>query len=51
VASLPSFRLFPWFFVLPGLLTAGLALGAGRRQLRPGIAPVAASGLRTERAA
>jgi hypothetical protein len=26
VDALPSFRLFPWFFVIPGVLTAGLAL-------------------------
>ena len=25
VASLPPFSLFPWFFVLPGLLVAALA--------------------------
>lgn len=34
VAALPSFDLFPWFFVVPGLLVAGsaaLALRAGRR--------------------
>jgi hypothetical protein len=31
VASLPPFPLFPWFFVLPGLLVAGLAVAAGRR--------------------
>ena len=28
VASLPSFTLFPWFFVVPGLLVALLALAA-----------------------
>jgi hypothetical protein len=28
--SLPPFPLFPWFFVAPGLLIAGLALVAGR---------------------
>jgi hypothetical protein len=28
VAALPSFTLFPWFFVLPGVITLGLA-GAG----------------------
>jgi len=28
VAALPSFRLFPWFFVLPGVLIAGCAVGA-----------------------
>jgi hypothetical protein len=26
VAALPSFRLFPWFFVIPGLLIFGVAL-------------------------
>lgn len=31
VAALPSFRLFPWFFVIPGLLIAGLAALALRR--------------------
>jgi hypothetical protein len=31
VASLPPFPLFPWFFVIPGVLTAVLALVAGRR--------------------
>jgi hypothetical protein len=37
VAALPPFALFPWFFVAPGLLIAGLALasaGRGRRTLR-----------------
>jgi hypothetical protein len=29
VAALPPFPLFPWFFVLPGLLLAGAALLAG----------------------
>ena len=28
VATLPSFKLFPWFFVVPGLLVALLALAA-----------------------
>lgn len=28
VAALPSFDLFPWFFVLPGLLVIGLAIAA-----------------------
>jgi disulfide bond formation protein DsbB len=32
VSALPSFTLFPWFFVAPGLLLAALALGAGRRR-------------------
>ncbi|HMK61992.1 MAG TPA: hypothetical protein VK386_00110 [Acidimicrobiales bacterium] len=34
VASLPPFPLFPWFFVIPGVLVTGLALAAGVR--RPG---------------
>jgi hypothetical protein len=29
VAALPPFPLFPWFFVVPGVLVAGLAVGAG----------------------
>jgi hypothetical protein len=28
VAALPSFKLFPWFFVIPGLLVAALAIAA-----------------------
>jgi hypothetical protein len=28
VAALPSFRLFPWFFVIPGALLIALAIGA-----------------------
>jgi len=32
VSALPSFTLFPWFFVAPGLLLAALALGAGRHR-------------------
>jgi hypothetical protein len=31
VDALPPFPLFPWFFLIPGLLIAGLALWAGRR--------------------
>src|SRR5437588_4241446 len=31
VKALPPFALFPFFFILPGLLVAGLALAAGRR--------------------
>jgi hypothetical protein len=34
VAALPPFPLFPWFFVLPGLLLAGAALLAGPRSAR-----------------
>jgi hypothetical protein len=30
VDALPAFWLFPWFFVVPGLLVAGLAIAAGR---------------------
>jgi len=30
VAALPPFPLFPWFFVIPGLLIAALALASGR---------------------
>jgi hypothetical protein len=30
IASLPPFPLFPWLFVAPGLLIAGLAIRAGR---------------------
>ena len=29
IASLPPFPLFPWFFVLPGLLVVGLAIAGG----------------------
>ncbi|HEY1988187.1 MAG TPA: hypothetical protein VGG43_01870 [Acidimicrobiales bacterium] len=29
IASLPPFPLFPWFFVLPGVIVAGVALAAG----------------------
>jgi len=39
VASLPAFPLFPWFFVIPGVLVAGLAVVAGtRRSVAGGIA-------------
>ncbi len=34
IASLPSFPLFPWFFVLPGVLVAALALAAGASRPR-----------------
>jgi hypothetical protein len=30
IRALPPFTLFPWFFVIPGVLVAGLALGARR---------------------
>lgn len=35
VDALPSFALFPWFFVVPGALVAGLALGATRSRSGP----------------
>ncbi|MEY2505331.1 MAG: hypothetical protein QOG27_1611 [Verrucomicrobiota bacterium] len=43
VAGLPAFGLFPWFFVLPGLLIAGLALLPVRRGGRKA-APATAGG-------
>jgi hypothetical protein len=36
IASLPPFPLFPWFFVLPGVIVAGLALSA-RAKKKPEI--------------
>jgi hypothetical protein len=41
MTSLPPFELFPWFFVVPGLLIAGLALAARPRSDRT--APAAAA--------
>ncbi len=38
IASLPPFPLFPWFFVLPGVLVAGLALAGGISRPRPVLA-------------
>ena len=35
VAALPPFPLFPWLFVVPGLLVLALALAAGRRPAPP----------------
>jgi hypothetical protein len=32
VASLPPFPLFPWFFVVPGVFVAGLAVAADTRR-------------------
>jgi hypothetical protein len=29
ISSLPPFPLFPWFFVFPGVIVAGLAIAAG----------------------
>ena len=36
VAALPSFDLFPWFFVVPGALVAGLAVFSLRRRTGDG---------------
>jgi hypothetical protein len=41
VDALPPFPLFPWFFVAPGLLVAGLALAARRGARRSSISSVA----------
>jgi hypothetical protein len=35
VKALPPFALFPFFFILPGLLVAGLAMAAGRGAASP----------------
>jgi hypothetical protein len=40
IASLPPFALFPWFFVLPGALVAGLAAVNGFRRSRPSFSQV-----------
>lgn len=42
VDALPPFWLFPWFFVAPGVLVAGLGVASvwgGRRPAEPGAAP------------
>ncbi len=31
ISSLPPFTLFPWFFVLPGVLIIGLTIAGGRQ--------------------
>jgi hypothetical protein len=36
IACLPPFPLFPWFFVLPGVIVAGLALATGTPKTRQG---------------
>jgi hypothetical protein len=41
MTSLPPFELFPWFFVVPGLLIAGLALASGPRSRRTSSAAAA----------
>jgi hypothetical protein len=45
IKSLPPFPLFPWFFVFPGLIVAGLGVAAGRqaRSRQPVPATVAAT--------
>lgn len=43
VAALPSFDLFPWFFVAPGLLVAGAA-GVALRRPRAGSTPTPSAG-------
>lgn len=45
VDALPPFPLFPWFFVIPGVLVAGLALTSRRPE--PALAPVPAPTVRT----
>jgi len=35
IANLPPFPLFPWFFLLPGVLVVGLALTGGVTRQRP----------------
>ncbi|MGQ0804548.1 MAG: hypothetical protein ACT4PI_11890 [Actinomycetota bacterium] len=45
VDALPPFPLFPWFFVIPGVLVAGLALIS--RHPEPALAPVPAPTVRT----
>jgi hypothetical protein len=35
IDALPPFWLFPWFFVLPGVLAGLLGVSAMRRQARP----------------
>lgn len=47
--ALPPFDLFPWFFVLPGLLFVGLALVALRRPKVSSAAASAAAAAPTER--
>jgi hypothetical protein len=42
LTALPSFALFPWFFLLPGLLTVGVVLAARPRRGHVAAAPAAA---------
>jgi hypothetical protein len=35
IRSLPPFTLFPWFFLIPGVLIAGLAIGARSKPIAP----------------
>jgi hypothetical protein len=48
VASLPPFPLFPWFFVIPGVLVAVLALAAGNRRTDSGAAAPEGAGAESE---
>ena len=43
VDALPPFGLFPWFFVVPGLAVAGLAVAASRSRRGAAPAPMSAS--------
>ncbi|MDP2709690.1 MAG: hypothetical protein Q8O56_00605 [Solirubrobacteraceae bacterium] len=47
IKSLPPFGLFPWFFVVPGLLIVALAVLPGRRGARPAAHAAAAGSLTT----
>jgi hypothetical protein len=47
IKSLPPFPLFPWFFVIPGLLIVALATVPGRRRGRPARRGLAADPLTT----
>lgn len=49
VAALPSFNLFPWFFVLPGIFAIALVLLAGGRGSRVAVAGPEASPKPTEK--
>jgi hypothetical protein len=47
IKSLPPFPLFPWFFVIPGVLFVALAFVPSRRSVRPAAHAVAAGPLPT----
>ncbi len=44
VAALPPFPLFPWFFVAPGVIVAGMAAVALRRSPSPDSTPTQTGG-------